>query len=262
VFLPLHDGKPIRNISLQWVTLFIIAVNGIIFIGTLLGRSGGFDSDQFMALAFGHVPSVYNDIRSLPPDFEIIPDRFYLATAITSSFLHGGWFHLIGNMLFLWVFADNVEDALGHVKFLIFYLICALAAAWFHSLVFPSSDNPLIGASGAAAGVVGAYLMLHPRVKVWALFMGRIPLRLPAFIILGFWILYQLFMFFTDSTSQISWAAHIGGFATGIVLVVFFKRRNVPLFDREMILPQAVEANENALPKGIRLGRQNSSDSG
>ncbi len=256
MFLPLYDGKPIQHISLQWVTLALIAVNVVIHIVTFATAATGFDSGQFMAISFGHVPSVYNDLRTLPPGFEIIPDQYYLATTVTSSFLHAGWLHLAGNMLFLWIFGDNVEDALGHFRFLIFYIVCALAAAWFHSLVFPASENPLIGASGAASGVIAAYLMLHPKVWVWALFLGRIPLKLPAFMLLGLWIGYQLFMFFTDSASQISWASHVGGFTAGLVLVVLLKRRAVPLFDREIVLPNAVSVNNSVLPGNIRLGRQ------
>jgi hypothetical protein len=116
------------------------------------------------------------------------------ATYITYAFLHGDIFHLGGNMLFLWVFGDNVEDALGHLRFLLFYLLCAAAGALMHGLLGPDSQVPLIGASGAVAGVVAAYLMLHPRVKVWILAFGRIPLRIPAYIALGLWILFQLVM--------------------------------------------------------------------
>jgi membrane associated rhomboid family serine protease len=144
-------------------------------------------------------------------------------------------------MLFLWVFGDNVEDALGHFRFLVFYLACAVAGAFAHGIAAPDSQAPLIGASGAIAGVVAAYLMLHPRVKIWVLALGRIPLRLPASIVLVLWIGFQLFMMVAGGDDEISWAAHLGGVVAGAVLVVFMRRRGVPLFDRGIVTPQAVE---------------------
>src|SRR5690606_36849210 len=114
-------------------------------------------------------------------------------------------------MLFLWVFGDNVEDALGNVKFLIFYLACAAAGAWLHGILAPESQAPLIGASGAIAGIVAAYLMLHPRVKIWVLAFARFPVRLPAWIVLALWIAFQFVMVALIPEDQVSWAAHIGG---------------------------------------------------
>ena len=117
-----------------------------------------------------------------------------MASLVTYAFLHGSWMHLGGNMLFLWVFGDNVEDALGHGRFLVFYLLCAAAAGYGHALTEPVSIAPLIGASGAVAGVIGAYLVLHPKVRVWVLAFGRLPLRLPAAWVLSAWIAFQLVM--------------------------------------------------------------------
>lgn len=241
MFIPLHDGKPVKYIDWQWVTGLIIAANVAIFFYITLMAANAEDGIGFAALAFGHVPSVYNDIRTLPIEFQIIPDPAYAVTALTSAFLHGDIWHLGGNMLFIWVFGDNVEDALGHIKYLIFYLACAFAAAWFHAFVYPDSDAPLIGASGAAAGIVGAYLMLHPKMKVWLLFMGRIPLRISAFWALGGWVGFQVYMFIVGSDDQVSWAAHVGGIAAGVALVGLMKRRQVPLFDREIVPPRAIE---------------------
>jgi membrane associated rhomboid family serine protease len=141
-------------------------------------------------------------------------------------------------MLFLWVFGDNVEDALGHFRFLAFYLLCAIAGALAHGFLVPDSTAPLIGASGAISGVIGAYLMLHPKVRIWVLAFGRIPLRLPAAIPLLFWIGYQLAAVFLMADEGVSWAAHVGGFAAGVILVVLLKRRGVPLFDRAIVLPK------------------------
>lgn len=237
---------------LQYVTLGLIGANVLVY---LLVNVTGIISPQFANLAFGHVPAVANDLRSLPVQYQIVPDDFYTLTAITSTFIHADFWHLLGNMLFLWVFGDNVEDAMGHLRFLAFYLICGWAASYFHAFTFADAQGPLIGASGAAAGLVSAYLMLHPRMKIWVLFLGRIPLRLPAWILLAGWIAYQLFMFLTDTTSNVSWAAHAGGIIAGLVLVGLFKRRAVPLFDRQVVVPEAVElAPEAELPPHVERG--------
>ena len=208
--------------------------------------AGAGEGENFAAIAFGHVPSVANDLKSLPANYQVIPDNVYVLTALSSAFLHADIWHLGGNMLFLWVFGDNVEDALGHIKYLIFYLACAFAATWFHAYVFYDSDAPLIGASGAAAGIVAAYLVLHPKMKVWVLFFSRIPLRLPAGLALGGWVLFQLFMFVSDPQNSVSWAAHVGGIVAGIVLVGLLKRPEVPFLDREIVLPEAVELKEES----------------
>lgn len=223
------------------MTTIIIALNVIIFCLFNLLDMGESIAEGFSVLAFGHIPSVYHDTKVLPAVYQAIPDDFYALTALTSAFLHADIWHLGGNMLFIWVFGDNVEDALGHIKFLLFYVLCAFAAAWFHAYVFADSDAPLIGASGAAAGIVAAYLMLHPKMKVWVLFLARVPLRLSAIWLLGGWVAFQLFMFFADTEEQISWAAHVGGIVAGAVLVILLKRRDVPLFDREIKPPHAVE---------------------
>lgn len=252
MFLPFYDGKPVQYIRRQWVTLSVIGINILVYFIVNVGASAIGESG-FFVLSFGHVPSVSNDLRVLPLANQIIPDSFYFLTTITSAFLHADLWHLFGNMIFIWVFADNVEDAMGHVRFAIFYVLCALAAAWFHSFVFYESDAPLIGASGAAAGMVAAYLMLHPKMKIWVLFMSRIPLRLPALWVLGAWVAFQVFMFITDSDGKVSWAAHIGGILAGLLLVGILKRRAVPLFDRELIVPDAVEiAPEAALPEDVK----------
>ena len=128
----------------------------------------------------------------LPPELYVVPEDL---TYLTYAFLHADIFHLGGNMLFLWVFGDNIEDALGHFRFLVFYLLCAIGGAAFHGFLDPASEMPLIGASGAIAGIVSAYLVLHPRVKIWILAFGRIPLRIPAWIALTLWIGFQVLMF-------------------------------------------------------------------
>jgi membrane associated rhomboid family serine protease len=147
-------------------------------------------------------------------------------------------------MLFLWVFGDNVEDALGHFRYLVFYLACAIGGALFHGMVAPDSQAPLIGASGAIAGVVVAYLILYPRVKIWILAFARIPLRIPAYIPLALWILLQFTMFALGGEDQISWACHVGGIISGAVLVFLLRRRNAPLTDEAVLMPLAVETRQ------------------
>lgn len=232
------------------MTLGIIATNILVY---LLVNVAQITDSSFANVAFGHVPSVANDIRTLPTQYQIIPEYLYSITAITAAFLHADIMHLGGNMLFIWVFGDNIEDAMGHVRFLLFFLLCAFIASWFHAFSFPQSDAPLIGASGAAAGIVAAYLMLHPRVKIWVLFLGRIPLKLPAYVLIGLWIAFQVVMYLSASDSKVSWAAHVGGIIAGIVLVGLFKRRGVPLFDTEIIIPKTVELEPSAsLPPNIK----------
>lgn len=235
MFIPLHDANSLKHIRLQYVTLGMIAANVIVFLITALG---GEATTQAAALSLGYIPSVVFDHAELPAQYVLIPEN---ATYITYAFLHADIWHIGGNMLFLWVFGDNVEDAMGHVRFFLFFLICAAAGALVHGMVDTQSNAPLIGASGAVAGVVAAYLILHPRVKVWILAFGRVPLRIPAWIALAAWIALQVFMFLLAGDDEVSWAAHIGGILAGAVLVLLFRRRAVPLFDREIVSPAAVE---------------------
>lgn len=234
MFIPLHDANRLRYIHRQYVTYSIIALNVLVYSLTSLA---GVEFSQAAAFGFGYIPSVAYNLAYLPPELAMIPASL---TYITYAFLHGDLFHLAGNMLFLWVFGDNVEDALGHLRFLIFYLACTVAGAVVHGMVMPWSELPLIGASGAVAGVVTAYLILHPRVKLWVLVVARVPIRLPAYIVLAIWIATQFLMVLLDQDGAISWAAHIGGIIAGAVLVVLLRRRGVPLFDRASAMPEVV----------------------
>ena len=224
VFLPLRDDNPLRIIQFQYATLLIFAINVFVFIWQ--------DSLPQMelvsvAMSGGLVPSVFLNGAKLPPEFANLPTE---VTLITYMFLHGDWWHLAGNMLFLWVFADNVEDAMGFVRFILFYLICGIIAGLAHAFANPGSDGPLIGASGAIGGVVGAYMMLYPRVKMWVLAFGRIPLKIPAYLMVGAWIAFQLFSVWMQDQSDTAWWAHIGGFLAGVALVFVFKRPGHPMF--------------------------------
>ncbi len=240
------------HVAFQWVTAIIIGLNVLVYcIVNLLGLFGGMEP---VTLSLGHVPSVANDIRILPQGMEIVPDDFYGVTALTSAFIHVDFWHLAGNMLFIYVFGDNVEDAMGHARYALFFIACAIAACWLHVIAYPQSDSPLVGASGAAAGIVAAYLMLHPKMKVWVLFLGRIPLKLPALYLLGGWVAYQVFMFVTDPDGVISWAAHVGGIVAGLALVTVLRRPGVPLFDRAIVLPEAVEIDPDRIQRARAHG--------
>lgn len=229
MFIPLHDGNALRHIERQYVTLLIIAANCLIWL--ILGTPVISEPEAVRATVFsyGFIPAVVNGYKNLPPELAVVPE---MATYVTYAFFHGDFMHLAGNMLFIWVFGDNVEDAMGHLRFFFFYLACAAFAALLHSAMDPASTVPLIGASGAAAGIVGAYLLLHPKIRIWVLALGRIPLRIPAIFVLGAWIAFQIWQFLFNSGSNVSWAAHVGGIIAGLVLIVFMRRRGVQLFDR------------------------------
>lgn len=243
MFVPLHDANRLKHIDLQYVTIGLIVANVLVFVLVNLA----FTDEALFATVYGlgYTPAVVNDFSELPPEFVLIPEELSL---VSYAFLHGDFWHLAGNMLFLWVFGDNVEDAMGHVRFLIFYILAAIAGALAHGLVIPMSDAPLIGASGAVAGIVGAYLLLHPRVRVWVLVMGRIPLPLPAWIPLLAWIGFQFVMVAIMPEDQVSWAAHAGGALAGMLLVLVMRRRGVPLFDRTVKTPKAVDIDKNVPP--------------
>ena len=225
--IPLKDDNPTRiQPVVSWV---ILAACVMVFLWQFsLGPQAGRDA----VYALGMVPAVLIGQAELPSDVALVPP---VATLVTSMFLHGGWMHIIGNMLYLWVFGDNVEDAMGHWRFIAFYLICGIAAALAQLALDPSSEVPMIGASGAIAGLLGAYLILHPKAHVLVL----IPLgiftqlvRIPAMIVLGLWFALQLFNQATSGGGAgVAFMAHIGGFVAGMLLIPVFKYRRVPLFD-------------------------------
>ena len=223
MFVPLHDDTPLKVIRFQFVTLAIIAGNVIIFLMT-----GAFQSDVNLAnvaTSFGVVPTDLTHAASQNIPYSPIPEPF---TFLTYMFLHAGWMHLISNMLFLWVFADNVEDAFGYFAFALFYLLCGIAGALAHVLMTPDSSAPLIGASGAVSGVIGAYVLLYPKARVWILLFFRIPLRISAVWVLGGWFLLQVFnvlMAEKNSDIEVAWWAHIGGFVAGIAITLVLRSR-------------------------------------
>ncbi len=219
---PLRDTIPSR--TFPFVTLSLIVINLLVFFFEL---SLGPALNNFLS-THGIVPSEYLDINLKNP-LQLVALSLPL---FTSTFLHGGWLHVIGNMWYLWIFGDNIEDRTGHFRFLIFYILCGMLAGLTHVLMNPYSPIPTIGASGAIAGVMGAYFLLFPRSKILTLvflFIFIQIIEIPAVFFLGFWILFQfisgsLSAGLSESSGGVAWWAHIGGFLIGLVLVLFFKK--------------------------------------
>ena len=223
---PLHDDNPTRTVPYVTVTL-IAACVAVFFWQLSLGQA-----NNSAVFSFGVIPAVLFDIKLPPVGLDVLPAWM---TIVTSMFLHGGWMHLIGNMLYLWIFGDNVEDVMGHRRFILFYLICGGAAVMAHALLNPASEIPMIGASGAISGVLGAYLLLYPHARVLVvipIFIFIHSTRIAAGWVLGFWFMLQIFYSLADTSQQggVAFAAHVGGFVAGLVLIPFFKKRNVSLF--------------------------------
>ena len=253
--LPVHDLNPTRRTPV--VTHLLLLANIVVFLLSPLGfaaLSGGTSQartcvqvaffDRYAAVpdelvhnrppvsaatgATGRDP-VTGDVGcvvSSPPVFAKTP----ALSVLTAMFLHGGWLHLLGNMLFLYVFGNNVEDRLGRLRYLLFYLACGYAATYGYALFSPNSDATLVGASGAIAGVLGAYLVLFPKAKVWSLltFLYFLPVRLPAWVVLGFWFVLQYGYFRGAGLSGnegVAYGAHVIGFVVGALLVLRLRKR-------------------------------------
>ena len=228
-FIPLYDTNPLRFIRWPYVNWGLIAIMVLIFVFV---QGAGFSEESSRAAFYGLglIPVTLTDPTVTRDIYAIVPDWL---TLLTYAFIHGDFWHLLGNMLFLFVFGDNVEDSLGHIRYLLFFCLCAVGAGLAFYLSVPGSESPLIGASGAIAGVVAAYLILHPHAKIWVLILARIPLRISALWVLGFWLLFQLYGLLTAGEGDdIAYWAHIGGFVSGAVLVLFLRRSGVKLFDR------------------------------
>jgi len=230
VFLPLYDGVPLAYLKAPLVTRALIGACAAAWLLTGLGLLPV--SENRIVAGLGVIPAVLFGTAALPQGLPLVPEPI---TLVTSLFLHGSFLHLAGNMLFLWVFGDNVEDGMGHARFLIFFLLCGIAACLAHCLMNPLSTAPLIGASGAIAGVVAAYFILYPRVKVWALYFGRLPLQVPAMYAIGFWILLQVGSAFLNGDQDVGWFAHLGGLAAGAALTPMLRRRYDPVLARAQV---------------------------
>lgn len=250
MFVPLHDDNPLESIRFQYVTFSLILINVAIWVFETQGLN------EAVIASFAVIPNQLFQMTGgsgpvLPAGEEGSGLPEWL-TLFMYMFLHdnSSVLHLLGNMLFLWVFGDNVEDAMGHGRFLAFYLLCGVFAGLLHAAVanglfgplpdltyslyeaVPASSIPLIGASGAVAGVIAAYLMLHPYVRVWVLAFRFIPLRISAALALGFWIVLQIVMVLLPGQTVVAYWAHIGGLIAGAVLVLVMRRPGIPLFDR------------------------------
>lgn len=211
--LPLKDDIP--SYSLPIITYIILGINIIVFLYELSLGQALYD----FIMRFGAVPLYI---------FHPVAFSSYL-TLFSSMFIHANFIHIFGNMLFLWIFADNVEDKIGHIKFIFFYLICGIASALLHSITVPNSTTPMVGASGAISGVLGAYILLFPKARILSLiplgFFLRV-MRLPSIIFLGIWFFYQFLLGIFSIGAHgggVAYFAHIGGFVMGLLLALPFK---------------------------------------
>lgn len=217
MFLPLKDDNPTSTFPL--ITLGLILINGLVFYHQM--SLDTVESQNFI-FKWGAIPYQIHHGEVLR-EFPEIPLPL---TIFSSMFLHGGFLHLFGNMLYLWIFGNNIEDTLGHLRFLLFYLVCGLVAGLAQVFSNPESTVPMIGASGAVAGVLGAYLLLFPGARILTLFFIFIFIkfvRLPALVVLGFWFFIQLLGVWGGSISNVAFFAHVGGFIAGLILVKIFQ---------------------------------------
>ncbi|MEK7773095.1 MAG: rhomboid family intramembrane serine protease [Deltaproteobacteria bacterium] len=215
--IPLRDDIPSH--TFPFVTISIIALNALVFIyQTTLGMHGA----EAFIYRTAAIPYEITNFLDVPPR-SVAPPPF---TILTSIFVHGGLLHIAGNMLFLWIFGDNVEDTLGHFKFIVFYLFAGTAASLTHIIMEPASTVPMIGASGAIAGVLGAYFILFPRANIKTLVVLLLFVRvvwIPAVVFLGFWFIIQLLSSGAGGAGGIAWYAHIGGFLAGAAIVLLLR---------------------------------------
>ena len=221
IFFPVFDDNPTKKKPIiSWVIIFICI---IIF---LFQESLNHHEQRKLFLSYGMIPSVLFGQNELSVNLEKVPA---FLTIFTSMFLHGGWMHLIGNIGYLYIFGDNIEDCMGRLRFVIFYLTCGVIAALSQCFIDINSSTPMIGASGAISGILGGYLILYPKKNVRVFFWFIIFVKtfnIPALYVLGAWILIQFFSFDTSASDGVAYAAHIGGFIAGIALIYLFKKNN------------------------------------
>jgi membrane associated rhomboid family serine protease len=234
--IPLHDDNPTEINPIITIALIVVCSLVWFYESALPDQS-----QQLFAMQYGASPAAVLGHADALPDRANVPrpEEFGIPpslTLLTSMFLHGGWMHLIGNMLYLWIFGNNIEDVMGHVKFVIFYAVCGILAAMSHAITDPTSGIPMVGASGAISGVLGAYLLLYPRAQVLVLIPLGIFTRtmyVPAGFVLGFWFVLQLLsggMSLGQGGGGVAFFAHVGGFVAGMALIGFFKHPNVRFF--------------------------------
>ena len=253
--IPVHDVNPVRRTP--WVTYLLIAANVVVF----LRSPGAATLNGSVSLAeLCHQQAFYDQWGAIPHELvtnhalTLVPNghvgigpqgagclltapgyhKIPVLSAVTAMFLHGSWLHLLGNMLFLWIFGNNIEDRFGHLRYILFYLVCGLIASYGFALVKANSTETLIGASGAIAGVLGAYLVLYPRAQVWSLvpFLFFIPLRLPAWFVLGLWFVLQWAYsagYAVSGAGSVAYLAHVFGFLTGLLIGALARNQRRPL---------------------------------
>ena len=228
--IPLRDDNPTKIVPVM--TVGLIGLNVLVFLYQIsLGPGGA----EVFIYQFGAIPAVIFGSQNLPSELVAIPASL---SVFTSMFLHGGFLHLIGNMLYLWIFGNNIEDAMGHGRFILFYLLTGVAASMAHFFTDLNSEIPTIGASGAISGILGAYILLYPRAQVLVLiFLGFFirVMYVPAGIALGFYFLLQILqgtLTFGQGGGGVAWFAHIGGFVAGLLLVGMFKQSSVRFFNQ------------------------------
>lgn len=223
---PIHDENPVRIVPFVTYTFMVACI--LAFVWQITQTPG---LQNVIIYALGVIPAVLFGGLELDPELVWVPPTL---TVFTSMFLHGGWMHLIGNMLYLWVFGNNIEAAMGHIKYFLFYVLCGAAAVLAQALPDTGSQIPMIGASGAISGVLGAYILLYPMARVTVFIPIVIMLyrmKIPALFVLGIWFLMQLFSSFTSSSEGggVAFGAHIGGFIAGMIFIPLFKYPNIPL---------------------------------
>jgi len=227
MFLPLKDENP--SSSKPYMVYLLVLINVVVFLYEI--SLTPLDLAKLFSV-YGIIPYEYTHFHDLG-----IPSAIPI-NLLTAMFLHGGWMHLIGNMLYLWIFGDNVEDAFGHFNFLKFYIISGLMASFTHIIFTPNSDVPMIGASGAISGVLGAYFILYPHARILTLVPAFFWYRLVyfrAYVYLGLWFVIQL-IFSALDTGGVAWFAHIGGFVVGVIYALIYKRRK----EKEMRMRQEI----------------------
>ena len=254
-FIPLYDENPSKKRPL--VTWAFIAICFIIFIYQ-------FNLSQRSELNFiykyAFIPDYLNNYYIVSKLTSLDP----ILTLITSAFLHAGWMHILGNILYLYIFGDNVEDSMGKLKFLLFYLICAISGSLLQYYSNPSSEIPIVGASGAIAGVLGSYLILYPKANIkvfmWIIIIFR-TINVPAWIVLSIWIMGQFFSL-SNSTSSgggVAYFAHIGGFFAGMILTPILKNKNKVLFNKSLSSPWEIKRTQKSdLKNTFTHGRKSS----
>jgi len=219
-FFPISDENTTKTKPL--ISWLIISICIIIFLKYVFEEN--YIKEQIF-INFGMVPALLFGFSDLSPSLKVIHP---FLTILTSMFIHGGWMHLIGNMVYLYIFGDNIEEVLGKTKFIIFYLITGACAALSQAFLDPSSTIPMVGASGAIAGILGAYIILFPKANIkvffWFIIFFKV-INIRAIYVLGFWIIIQLISFSGTETNNggVAYAAHIGGFICGVILIYFLK---------------------------------------